>query len=271
MDSFFQLFGFFGTPFGLSLTGFVLAVLIIVWEWRVTLGGLFVVQLGIAAASVQHQAIPGELAGVMVAVTGLSCLILALSAQQITHTGSLYQAGSWGLRGLMLILLYGVWKLSGVNLPLPEIDPELTSLFVWVAICAIFIMALGENPLMVTTALLLWTMPAQVLVGALVGNPALVAVIGILQLGLALAGSYLVLVEQIPTETEAPVLSDIVFPDQMPRANRMQHPTPTMDLPSLPISGLFTRGRAWIERNMPSRTPTGTDDGPKSPSARRQP
>lgn len=270
MDGFFQLFSFFGTPFGLSLTGSVLAAIILLWEWRVTLSGLFVVQLGLAAAAVQHQAVPGELAGVMVAVIGLACLILALSAQQMTVTGSLYQSGTWTQRGLMLLLFFGVWRLSGVTLSLPQIDDELANLFLWVAICAIFIMALGENPLMVTTALLLWTMPAQVLVGALVGNPALIAVIGILQLGLALAGSYLVLVEQIPAETDTPVLTDIVFPEQIARAARRVRPEPPMDLSPLPLGEWWARGRSWVVGNLPSRS-SGSDDRPESPAARRQP
>src|SRR5690606_15338505 len=269
MDGFFNLFGFFGSPFGLSLVGTVLAATIVVWDWRVTLAGLFVVQAGVAAAAVQHGAIPGEWAGVMVAVIGLACLILLLSTQHMTQTSSLYQSGTWGLRGLMLLLFFGVWRLSGIELPIPEIHADLAALFFWVALCALLMMGLGENPLMVTTALLLWTIPAQVVVGALVGNPTFVAFIGILQLGLALAGSYLILVEQLPAETTTPVLTDIAFPDQIARAAKRPQPVPPMELPDLPWREWLARGRGWLSRNMPSRS-GNAGERPKSPAARRQ-
>jgi hypothetical protein len=109
-----------------------------------------------------------------------------------------------------------------------------------------------------------------VVVGALVENPTFIAFIGILQLGLALAGSYLILVEQIPAEATTAVLTDIVFPDQIARAAKTPQPSPPMDLPEPPWREWLAQGRGWLTRNLPSRS-SGTSERPKSPAARRQP
>jgi hypothetical protein len=230
MDTVFGLLSFFGSTLGSIIVGMIAALIIVLWDWRVALAGLFCVQVGVASGAVAVGQLSSDWAGVMVVVMGLACLILALSAQQMTRTTTLYQAGTWQLRGLLLVLIYVAWSLADVTVPLPEVTPRLTDLFVWLTLCVLIMLGLSDNPLFATIALLIWLIPTQVTTAVLVNSPALVALIGMLSLLLALAGSYLILVEQVSAEQSAPVVTDISFPSDVripvaPLANPQQTET----------------------------------------------
>ena len=226
----YDVLSFFGGTGGLFFIGAVAALMIILWDWRVALAGLFCVQVGVASAAVSIEQLPGDWGVVMILVMGLACLILILSAQRMTRTTSLYQAGTWPLRTLLLLLLLGTWQLADVNIPLPEVEPRLAQLFGWLTLCTLVMLGLSDNPLFTTIALLIWLIPAQVMAALIVNAPALVALIGMLTLLLALAGSYLVLVEQASAEQSAPIVTDISFPSDLrvPVANlsSTQEPEP---------------------------------------------
>jgi hypothetical protein len=224
MDSIFALLGFFGGTIGPVIVGTATALMIVVWDWRLALLGLFCVQIGVVSAAVALGQLPSEWAGVMVVVMGLATLILALSAQRMTRTTTLYQSGTWQLRALLLVLVYIGWELAEVNLPLPVVNPQLADLFVWLAMCMLVILGLSDNPLFSTVALLMWLIPVQVIAAIIVNSPSLVALIGMLTLLLALAGSYLMLVEQVTVEQDAPVVTDITFPGDLriPSASNFQ-------------------------------------------------
>lgn len=215
MESIFGPLSFFGGTLGPILVAAVTALVIVLWEWRVALLGLFCVQVGVASAAVALGQIPPEWAGVMVVVMGLACLILALSAQRMTRTTTLYQAGTWQMRALLLALLYVGWSLAEVRSPLPAVAPQLAELFVWLTLCMLVMLGLSDNPLFSTVALLIWLVTIQVIAAVIVNSPALVALIGMLTLLLALAGSYLVLVEQVSVEQSTPVVTDITFPSEV--------------------------------------------------------
>jgi hypothetical protein len=215
MESIFGLLSFFGSTAGSIFIGLAVALIIVLWEWRLALLGLFCVQVGVASAAVSLGQLPAEWAGVMVVVMGLACLILALSAQRMTRTTTLYQAGTWQLRALLLALLYVAWSLADVTVPLPEVAAQLVDLFVWLTICMLVMLGLSDNPLFATIALLMWLIPIQVSTALLVNSPAFVALIGMLSLLLALAGSYLVLVEQVSVEQSSPIVTDITFPSEL--------------------------------------------------------
>lgn len=214
MDSSFDLLNFAGGMLG-PIIGVATALMIVIWEWRIALLGLFVIQVGVAGAASTSGQLPADWAGVMVVITGLACLILALSAQRMTRTTTLYQSGTWQLRALLLGLAYVGWVLAEVRLPLPAVSPDLADLFVWLMLCMLVMLGLSDNPLFSTIALLMWLVPVQVVAAVIVNSPALVALIGTLSLLLALAGSYLVLVEQVSTEDAAPVVTDISFPSDL--------------------------------------------------------
>ena len=215
MDSLFGLLSFFGGTIGPAIVGAATALMIVAWDWRVALFGLFCVQVGVVSAAVAMGQLPAEWAGVMVVVMGLACLILALSAQRMTRTTTLYQSGTWQLRGLLVVLVYVGWVLAEVNLPLPLVAPSLADLFVWLTLCVLVMLGLSDNPLFGAVALLMWLIPVQVVAAVIVNSPALVALIGMLTLLLALAGSYLMLVEQVSVEKSRPVVTDITFPNEL--------------------------------------------------------
>lgn len=247
MDGIFAPLSFFGSASGAIFIGITTAIMIVVWEWRLALLGLMIVQVGVVSASIMSGELPSEWAGVMVIVMALSTLILALSAQRMTRTSSLYQAGTWQLRTLLLGLIYVGWELADFNLPLPGITPPLADLFVWIAMCTLVTLGLSTNPLFSTVALLLWVMLAQIISAVVVESPTLVALIGTLTLLLALAGSYLILVEQVTVEEDDPVVTDIIFPSDV---SIPAPPPPTVDNDTNMESWLRRQpwGEALLER-----------------------
>jgi uncharacterized protein (DUF58 family) len=76
-------------------------------------------------------------------------------------------------------------------------------------------LGLSNNPLFSIIAFLMWLIPIQIITSLIIPAPTLVALIGTLALLLALAGSYLILVEQVTVEQSAPVVTDISFPDEV--------------------------------------------------------
>lgn len=253
MSGFFAAFAFFGSSGGLILIGLVAAGVILLWEWRTALVGLLVIQLGVIAATVHLQRIPTEWATVIVGVSVLSGLMLAVSAQRIQYTGSLYQSGTWLQRAMILALFALIWRAAAASLQLPEFAPELVQLFAWLVFCLLTILGLSENPLFTAVALLLWLAPVQAVATVLVGVPAIVALIGLLQIMVALACSYLILVEQIPAEEGPAVLTDITFPTAAGA-----EPARTPDTPDLDdrIGDWVQRqtGTAWamVRRHLPA-------------------
>lgn len=233
---------FFGGTRGPLIIGLAVALIIVAWEWRVALFGLFFVQVGVAGAAVVDLRLPSDWAGVMVVVMGLSCLILAMSAQRMTRTMTLYQSGTWQMRGLLLAVVYVGWELAQVNWRFPQITPQLSDLFVWLTLCILIQLGLSSNPLFSTVALLMSLIAVQIIAAVLVNSPSLLALIGTLTLLLALAGSYLVLVEQVTIEEDKPVVTDITFPSDK------RIPAPPMLSPSDEDGWLeWLRRQSWGE------------------------
>ena len=257
MDSVLGYLSFFGGALGPVIVGTATALIIVLWEWRVALLGLLCVQVGVVSAAAEMGHLPSEWAGVMIVVMGLACLILALSAQRMTRTSTLYQSGTWPLRALLLVLVYVGWRLAEVNLPLPEVNAQLADLFVWLALCMFVMLGMSDNPLFATVALLMWLIPVQVIAAVIVNSPALVALIGMLTLLLALAGSYLILTEQIEEDEAAQVVTDITFPEDVgiPASSSFVPEAGTGWLEWLPrpiwASDLATRARQMMSRWRP--------------------
>ena len=262
--------GFLATPSGLTAIGFAAAAIVVVWEWRTALAGLCFVQLGVAVATVTHQDMPVEWGAIMVGVMGLAAMILALSARQ-THTrASLYQSGTWSQRGLMLLLVYACWRLLDWHMALPEFDAELSDLFFWLGLCVLMILGMSENPLFTAVALMMWLIPAQAVTAVLLGIPALVALVGIIQLLAALACSYLILVEEAPAE-EAPVITDVTFPAVGVGSLAVPRLPEPIVTPSL-FDWLRARWQARLRADVaaaPDETPADAADAPR-PTVRRQ-
>ena len=282
MNSIVAALSFFATPTGFTTIGVIAAVIIIVWDWRLALVGLVIVQLGVAEATVLQQGMPAEWGAIMVGVMALATVILALSVHR-THTRTtLYQSGTWSQRGLIVTLVYASWRLLGWHMPLPEFTTGLSDLYFWLSLCMLIILGMGENPLFTALALLLWLIPVEAVVAVLLEVPALVALVGMIQLLTALACSYLILVEEAPAE-EAPVITDITFPATGVGSLTIPRPEPVA-APSLPdwlwdwLWGRLRERLPTLPRRAgaaPARDDTNGDpadaDEVSAPVARRQP
>lgn len=208
----FDLFAFFATPVGLSATALLAAALVLVWEWRLVLLGLVVMQIAVATVVVERHGMPAQWALVQIAVVGLGAIILALSQNRAPTGPSLRQSGTWALRLLVIALAYYGLRSISAAWVLPELDGPTTQMLAWLALTAALFLALGENPLYVGVGLLLWCTVVQAVAGPLLGIPALAAIIGIVELLLALACSYLILVDEAPETHAPPVITDVAFP-----------------------------------------------------------
>ena len=252
----FEALTFFSTPAGLTFTGGVAALSIIFWDWRAALAALLVVQIAVSALSVNLFSAPSQWALIQIAVMALACTILALSAVQTMRVSlSARQSGSFLLRLMAILLFVGGWRLLNVAPDFPKFGPEVSSLFGWLAVCALLTLGLGENPLFVGAGLLLWFVPVQAMAAVVLGIPALVAMVGILELLVALVCSYLLLVEQGPQAQAAETLTDIAFPDSL-ASGAMRERTPVNSL----RDRLAGRPRDSADHAAPALPRTGHPD-----------
>lgn len=259
MDSFFTNLGFFASGFGLLLIGAIAALAILIWDWRASLAGLVVIQLGVCTMMVLvHNVVP-QWAIVQVLVMLLCSLILALSGNQMETSRTLHQSGNWLMRVMALVMLIVSWRLFELEVPLPVLDGQIGLLFAWLAVCALLTLSLSDNPLFTGAALLLWFIPVQAVASLLVPIAGLIVIMGALELFLALATSYLILSEAYVVEEQEPVtITDITFPQKRPLLPSF-HPAdpygdlaftelPTLELPTLPPSATRTGDHRRVER-----------------------
>lgn len=210
-----QLSGFLSSPTGLVATGALATVTVLIWDWRVALPVLFMVQAAVSLITVDQSSAPLQWGLIQTAVMGLSCAILGMSAARVMQDSpSSRQSGSFWLRLMTVMLLYGVWRLLDVNVTLPEMDPGFAQILGWLAICALLLLGISTNPLFTGVAIMFWIIVVQAFVATVLGIPSLVALVGILELSVALACSYLLVAERAPMRRAQP-LTDIAFPDYL--------------------------------------------------------
>ena len=254
---------FFSSPIGITFTGAVAALAVIVWDWRFALGALFTVQAAVGAATVHLYQTPAQWILIQTAVMGLSCIILGMSATQtMMSSPTARQAGSLSLRLMAVLLVYSGWRLLDIELTLPGIDSGVAQLYGWLAVCAMLMLALGANPLFGGVAFLLWIVPTQAFVATVLEIPSLVALLGILELLVALACSYLLMAERVPVSQKGQVLTDVAFPNQLPYV-REQHDSGSL-LGS--IGSAVTRRKPDLERQGASPPRDAADETDAAPS-----
>jgi hypothetical protein len=259
----FDLLSFLATPAGMAAASLVAAGLVLVWEWHIALLGLVAVQLAVATVVVQRHDMPAQWALVQVAVVGLGCIILALSQSRMPASRSLRQSGTWILRLLVVGLAYYGLSLISAGWALPELDSETTQMLARLALTAALILAFGESPLYVGVGLLLWCVVVQAVIGPMLGIPALVAMIGIIELLVALACSYLVLVEEAPQTMASQVITDVSFPIVVAKPNGVNGQQAPLGSPPAGGDGLVQRATpaqpAERPATLPMETPMSAD------------
>lgn len=226
---------FFASGLGVLAIGALATLIFLLWSWRTALVGLFGVQLGVIGLVVHVHGLPVRWASAQLVTVGICGLLLWLSARQFRLTIA-QRPGSWVLRSLTLILLLVSWRLFNVYLPLPVILPQVTQLFIWLALCALIILSLGDTPFFTGIALLLWCIPIQAAAEIILPGHGLAVLIGVLQILIALACSYMILVEHTPATQASSILTDITFPGE--KATPL--PAPAGERTRLPAPGATT-------------------------------
>lgn len=184
-------------PFHIFL-GLVAGLPFVLWDWRIALPGLLLLQLGTGTMMGSVYALPAPWPAVQFGVLIFACLILMLSILQ-TRSVQVDQSGAFSsilFRALVLgIASLLVWR-AGDDIPLPLVNDSTRLLFLWFAALALLTLGLAETILFGGIALLLWLIPVQAILSILFPSPAIIVPLGILQLLMALACSYLLLAEE---------------------------------------------------------------------------
>lgn len=224
---------FFATGFGILLIGSTALLSILLWDWRVTLLCLLVVQVGVAVLATQIHNFPEQWGSAQVLVTALAAAMLLLSARQVRPVLRQQRPGSFVIRLSALILFVVSWQFIEFDLTLPLLTRQEADLFLWLALCAFVMLGLSDSPLYTAVALLLWLIPVQAFIQVILPEQQLFVFIGIGELLLALAASYLLLAQRVPHHAQSRVLTDITFPEELP-LKKYTAPRRTRPLPALP-------------------------------------
>lgn len=251
---------FFATGLGILIIGGTALLMILFWDWRSTLVGLFVVQVGVVVLATRIHNLPEQWGSAQVIVTALAAAMLLLSARQVRPVLQRQRPGSFVIRLSALVLFIVSWQFIEFDLTLPLLTQPETDLFLWLGLCAFVMLGLSDSPLYTAVALLLWLIPVQVFVQVILPEQELFVFIGIGELLLALAASYLLLAQQSPQFVQKRVLTDITFPEEL------LSPTETPPRPLLPPALPRSSGQ---QRPFPQTAPPVTPFLPEGPSGAR--
>ena len=122
-------------------------------------------------------------------------------------------------------------------------------------LCALIILSFSDNPLFTGIGLLLWILLAQTVIQALLPYPTLVAVLGLLQLLLALTCGYLALADRVTQVAAQVVATDITFPDSVTPVDisDIDNSVEVLPVPGLPrrLQGRAATGEHVVVRRGP--------------------
>lgn len=222
----------------------------LLWEWRSALVALIVLQVGVAALMVKVHGLTVEWAAVQIMVILLCTLLLSLSAWRMRDGQAAHSPGPWLLRLMVLALLLASWRVFDLHISLPMLNPPIVRLFVWLALCALTTLALGDSPFFTGVALLLWCVPIQAVVELLLPGHNLFVIIGMVEITVTLACSYLLLIDLTPKLEPVSVVTDSTF---------VERPTPLPALPGPERPLLPERSSA---RPQPLRPNSAAPDSP---------
>ncbi len=256
-------FNFFASGLGILTIAGITVVMLLFWEWRTLLIGLCVIQLGIVVLVTRVHQVNLEWGQVQLLVTLLSVGMLGLSAQQIRFAIPYQRPGAWFVRVMSVALLLICWQLFDFDLALPTISPPLTQIFLWLALCALIMLGLGDTPLFTGVALLLWFIPVQAFIQILLPEFRLFVLIGMIQLLTALACSYLMLTARLPVLESAAAPTDIAFSSTAPPMHALQAPNPLPgQQPAQPSAQPSSQPPT---QSSPRRLPIGNPQPPLTP------
>ena len=264
---------FFASGLGILLIGATALLTILLWDWRVTLAGVLVIQVGVAILAGKVHGLTIQWASVQIMVTGLALLMLLLSAHQVQPALRQQRPGSWPVRLSAAMLLLISWQFLDVDLALPIIAPQIAQLCLWLALCGLVLLGLSDTPFFTGVALLLWFMPIQAFIEILLPQYRLFVLIGMIELLVALACSYLMLAQRLPVSRSRPLRAGQPMRNAGALPLLLGTPINGVTLPTLingngkhaPLNPLLTPTRRAAPAqdpppNAPPREPTGEHD-----------
>lgn len=189
---------FFATGQGVLALGALAALIVLLWDWRVALIALVLIQIGVATLLVQIEGASGQIMFVQTLIIVLCAVMVAISGVQVHLRRSGRQSGGWLFRLLVLALLGIALYTLDLSVVLPEIAPAITRVFGWIALTALIMLSLGDNPVFTITALLIWCVLGQALASLYAPASEIMVAIGMMELVLGLTASYLLLAERLP-------------------------------------------------------------------------
>ncbi len=232
----------FGDNFWLSSTpiiviGLLAALVVLAWDWRISLPAVLLVQWGLGRLSAQRALIPEEWISVLSWVVAASLCMFVLSILQSGRSPRVGRLGTLLFRSLVLGLAAFLLYSAKIDAWLPLIDGELTRLILWVVVCALLTTASTSDALNNGLALLLWLMAAEIAILTVTPASVVVVLLGILFLVVALACSYLIMAENVGLVDLQRPTTDAVFPIR---------PGPTNPMFNNRFANRFANVRQWM-------------------------
>lgn len=179
------------------ILGVIAGIPVVLWDWRIALPGLLVIQLGTSILIGTVYGLPAPWPTVHLGVQFLACLILLLSILQTSNV-QVRSTGEFSSRLFRLLVLgiaaLMVWRATE-GFELPRLEDATKVLFIWFAAVALITLGMTETALFGSIGLLLWLIPVQAFLSVLFPLPAVIVLLGILQIIVALACSFLLLAE----------------------------------------------------------------------------
>jgi hypothetical protein len=196
IDAFFAAFGnIFATGVGILLLAAITGAIYVLWDWRIALLGTVLVHFGSSSILVLIHDVPGLVAlGQMIAVT-ISAAMLLIAGFLHPRPISLRQAANWLLRLMAVVFIAAAWWYLDPGYALPYFSQPETDFLLWTGLCALALLSFSTSPLMGGAAVLLWSTPIYALAAVLLPGSGLPAIVGITNIVVALACSYLALLE----------------------------------------------------------------------------
>lgn len=242
IDGFFVAFGnVFATGVGILLLASLTGAILVLWDWRIALLGALLVHLGSSSILVLVHSVPGLVAAGQLLAVALSAVMLAIAGSLHPYPSSLRQAGNWPLRLMALIFIVAAWWYLDPGYTLPSFSQAETDLLLWTGICGLALWSFSGSPLMGGAGVLLWSTPMYALASVLLPGSGLPAIVGITDIILVLACSYLVLLEPASARGVARRLApksattDVTPPSRSPREALPPVPAAGNPMTSKPI------------------------------------
>ena len=231
-----SLFAALGSVFAsgpaLLLLAVLAALIPLLWDWRVALGVLVALHIMVTLMLAYLHGTPALLTVSQLVASIVAAGLLALA--QGLRRGELAprQPAGWLVRTLAMAFVVLAWWFIDPGIGLPMMSQPEVDFLIWLAICAILVTTFTADPLFTSVALLLWLLPAYAISIVLLPTTGMPALLGIAEILIALAGSYLILTQ--PRPASAGNVRRIVAPLPQMRVTRPLRMPALRPLRSLP-------------------------------------